>query len=264
MSRLEESIYGVKPAGHAALPATPCEPARDDLLERCISWMGTLTGVDLAGPYQANSMLVERQYCEAADLVRGLSISIGEANGLLMDSRVVNNSRYGSAGLFLSALYNTCMAEPVVTYDLDTPTLRYVGYKFPRILVNTGVVRNLGTLSTGIIINEHTASGIGSCAQGILINKGNTYQIGDDSQAIGINIGFSQTMDNHIDLNVGELQYGYWRDKQAFDFKAPTHATDPGLEVYVRNLSSCPPGSIMDRYGDVATIKEQIGRMFHV
>jgi hypothetical protein len=257
------SSYGLAAIGHTGTLGRSHQQPDDDLVQKCVSWMNKIEVVLVNGDYKATKEFLDGKYYAAVDLVMRSRVSVAEANSLLIDSRIASHHRYEFAGIFVSALYNICMTEKVISYDFDTPQVDYLAYKFPDVFVNRGILHRIGVFSRGIIINEGNALSAGTYADGVIINSGTVTGMGHYSAPICINAGKTLgRMFGTLNFNVGEMSR-FWKS-DAFDFENPKKQVDPRLEPYLRELSRCPAELILEQHGDVDKIKQKIWRMYHV
>lgn len=134
---------------------------------------------------------MDEHYERALRLVNGLELSVGEANGLLMQYKDHPQIKY--VGLFVSAIYNLAPEKEIV-FDVDVP-VKELGHKLPR---------------NKIFINKQKLSGedIGWNCEASIVNFGTLEDYGHASPQAGAPLVNYGSVDLHMYSSCAIANYG--------------------------------------------------------
>ena len=154
-------MYRPVSAGHAAkeTPRTIEQASIDELVGKAKAWL------DQYGDYDDAFAMAEE------------IVTTPDVAGLLaIHPTLQQHERYSGLGHFISALWNQCRPEKIITYDHVTPEIDYLGYRLPahKVLIVRGDAGSAVAMKAkGLVIIQGVA-GIRSFAEarGTLIVQG--------------------------------------------------------------------------------------------
>ena len=150
--------YLPKAAGHAAREESRhvAQGTIDELVKKAEQWFDD-----------------GKWYGRAVEMTRGIETTAHTAGILALHPTLTQHRLYWTLGFFISALWNHRCPEKIITYNHNTPNVKYIGFHLPqnKILINKGNTGDwIGHGATGIIINQgNTGDWVGEEATGTII-----------------------------------------------------------------------------------------------
>jgi hypothetical protein len=239
--------YRMPFAGHTGMVRrSHVSEAFRDLRGECLRWLDN----------HRHKNWLHEYYRDAMRKVPKTSVTLEEANWLLLDEDIQHHEHARYAGYYISAVYTKCVNLPMMVLDLES-SVSSVGWGYGGLLINKGimgesfaegsrgVVINLGMtgdvfghLTNGVIINAGTTGdncGLSGYGKGIIINAGTAGRdFGSVSHGRVVTLTKPKTK--------GRMEYG-------MEFSKPTEE----LRSYIATLVDCARGAPEDitrRYGD--------------
>ena len=192
-------------------------------------------------------------YAEALKVTAGIETT-GHAAGFLAIHRTLRqHRRYGALGMFITALYNQCCSEHVISYPHDTPELICLGYSLPAekvMLVQGAVGINCCWDMRGpVIVTGTTGFNMGCRSSGLLIIAGNVgIEVANEATGTVITPTERCLARSYCGTHVTHKQY----------------AQNLSLKTYVDRLleiSKESPAMIEGEFGDGIKITEKINEL---